>query len=457
MRRAGLVVCLAGLTGCPSLGAYQCEQDIDCNRDGLEGRCLADAACAYPENSGRCDSGWARSPNASESPGACIPEEPPPTSGSSGSSTTVDPSDTTTSGGESTSAAETAGPTSPCGTATVTVDTATFSPGAGLEGFVLWVPLTDWPKGATRLASDAYDLQISDASGNTLAYERADLLDGTPALWVALPSFGVEEAVELEFLFGPELSTPAATDVWRTDYLGVWHLDDPPMGLDGDVSRNSAEPSEPGRMYGDMQPDQRVEGMLGPAILFDGRDIADPARDRIEVEAAFRGQLDAYTISLWGRLDTREENSRGSFFQNLNGDRFFPRCWHGSDNSGRLFCQHSVGDMVASTSTEDTLTPGEFLHIALVRDPVAARTTLYVQGEEENGFDDAAGMLNTDAMNFPFEIGHGEWGSLEGVVDEVRVSDHVLSAERLRADYRSQRGGLQFLTFGELLPVACPG
>ena len=81
MRRVGLILGGLAIAGCPSLGAYQCERDGDCDREGLVGRCLDDAACAYPEDAGRCESGWVRSPNAADSPGACIDEEPPATSG----------------------------------------------------------------------------------------------------------------------------------------------------------------------------------------------------------------------------------------------------------------------------------------------------------------------------------------------------------------------------------------
>ena len=448
MHRTALLVGLVSLAGCPSLGAYQCERDGDCNRNGAAGRCLADAACAYPENDGRCESGWARSPNAAEEPGACIPEEPPATSGPSMSSSGPDPS--TTADDASSGAGETG--TSPCSSAVVTVDTTTLSPGSGLDGFVLWFPLTDWPKGAARITSDAYDLRITDPNGTSLPFERRDLLDGTPALWIKLPDFAVEETVELRFLFGPDLSTPDTTEVWRSDYLGVWHLDDAPMGFDGDASRNSAEPTEPGQMNGDMQPEQRVDGVLGPAIAFDGVD------DMIVVDASFRGQLDAYTISLWGRVDgALEPPSQSSFFQRLNGDYFYPRCWHGTEGEGRLYCQHSVGGTIASTSTRWPLEEGTFYHLALVRDPEASRTTLFIQGEALGSFEDPPGAtLDTERNEFLFELGHGEWGSLLGVLDEVRVSGQVLSPERLRADYRSQAGGLQFLTYGEILPASCP-
>lgn len=456
MWRVGVILGGLAMVGCPSLGAYQCERDGDCNRDGLAGRCLDDAACAYPENAGRCQSGWARSPNASESPGACIDAEPPATSGpttetstsqggsSSGGTTssTTDP----TVGAESSS-----GGVSPCDAAEVVIDTGTFSPAAGLSDYVLWLPLDEWVKGSARLASGEYGLRITDAEGNALPYERADQFDQTPALWLKLPTFGPGEALPITFTFVPDLEAPDPTEVWSTDFLGVWHLDDAPMGLDGDITSNAARPEEPGVMLGTMTPEQHVQGQLGSATAFDGED------DVIEIAATFQGDLVAYSVSAWARIDTKNVDSRGSFFQRLNGDNFYPRCWHNSDSGGSLFCQHQVDTVVSGVGTGEQLPIGEFFHIALVRDPDTAETTVYLNGDSRGTMSSPeGGTLDTDAPPFPFEIGHGEWGTLTGLMDEVRVSRAVDSPQRVRADYRSQAGALQVAEFGPLQPTSCP-
>lgn len=89
MRRwviTGSGVVLGLVLGCCGIEPYECSRDEDCNRDGAQGQCLPDAACAYPDDDGRCDSGWIRSPNATEDPGGCVsPSEDLPTEG-----TTVD-------------------------------------------------------------------------------------------------------------------------------------------------------------------------------------------------------------------------------------------------------------------------------------------------------------------------------------------------------------------------------
>lgn len=452
MRRASVILCLVGMTGCPSIGSYQCERDEDCNREGAAGRCLADAACAYPENSGRCESGWARSPNAADSPGACIDEEPAATSGpvtgtmSGGPSSgpTEDPSETLDPAGSGTS-------TDPdCFEGSVDIATVTFSPGAGLDGFPLWLSLADWD-GAGQLMSGANDLRIIAASGDALAYEREDTVDGQPGVWIDLPAFEAEETLSLRFIIGPDLGTPDAAELWADHYVGVWHMNDEPTGLDGDLVRNSVVEAESGTMIGSIQPGQRIAGVTGAALEFDGND------DIVRIAASFQGQLDAYSISMWLRVDANAGDSRGTPFQRLNGDFFYPRCWHQSDASLGLACQQQVGGETSFVGSSSPLPASTMVHFALVRDPSNDETTLYIGGERDSDTSDVAGgVLDTDPEPLAFELGHGEWGTLLGAIDEVRVSDEPLPAERIRADFRSQAGTLELAEFGPLTPVSCP-
>ncbi len=67
------------------------------------------------------------------------------------------------------------------------------------------------------------------------------------------------------------------------------------------------------------------------------------------------------------------------------------------------------------------------------------------------------GPLSTNRARFPLELGHGEWGSLLGVIDEFRVSDRSWSEARVRADFLSQTSTGLSVTFGELTPRPCSG
>lgn len=337
-----------------------------------------------------------------------------------------------------------------CFEGAVDIPTMDFSPGAGLEGFPLWISLEGWD-GVDPLASGANDLRITTAKGEPVAYEREDTVDDQPGVWIDLPAFEAEETISLRFVVGPDLGTPDSTQPWTDLYLGVWHMNDTPTGLDGDLVRNSVVDSEAGTMHGSMQPEQRIAGVTGGALEFDGID------DVVSIAASFQGELDAYSISMWLRVDDGAGDPRGSPFQRLNGHTYYPRCWHQSDGSLGLACQHQVGGETTFVASSSPLPKATMVHIALVRDPTNDETTLYIGGEENADRNDTAGgVLDTDPMPFPFELGRGEWGTLHGAIDEVRVSGQVLSPERIRADYRSQTGTLELAEFGPLTPVSCP-
>jgi hypothetical protein len=209
-------------------------------------------------------------------------------------------------------------------------------------------------------------------------------------------------------------------------------------GVDGDEIRNSAMLGEPGLTEGQMQPEQSVAGVVGRGLRFDGVD------DVVLVDAEFVGQLDSYSITFWVLFDGPAD-APGDYFQRLNGDYFYPRCWR--QVTGAVFCQYiqryfdeATGeyvDDVTSLGSGLSQDVGQLLHVAMVRDAAAATHRLYVDGEQVNENIDVEGATLPDDGH-AFEIGRGELGTLPGMIDEVRVSEQALPETWVRADYRTQ-------------------
>ena len=109
---------------------------------------------------------------------------------------------------------------------------------------------------------------------------------------------------------------------------------------------------------------------MGNGLLFDGDD------DSVEVQAAFIGTLDSYTVSWWARYDGNGEDTPRSYFARLNGDVFWPRCWRLDeiDYSGAAICQYQIDGMTNSINSP-THTLGETIHMALVRTPTPRSPT----------------------------------------------------------------------------------
>lgn len=446
--RGGLCIAVGAAigigAGCPSLSPYACLGDDDCDRAGADGRCLPDGACAYPDPDG-CESGWVRSPNAAVDPGGCVPVDIDATGTSTGTS------DASTSDTEGASGVLETGSGDPpsCGAeVALEIDTAFLSASEVLEGFPLLVAL-DVPAIAQGIAASGADPVVLGPDDAVLPseLEALDEAAGTLALWVRLPAYALGEPLPLRLRWGGAQVPGDVAEVWAGSYVGVWHLADDLSGIDGDELRNSARLTEPGLTSGQMQPEQSVPGVVGRGIAFDGSD------DVVTIDADWVGQLDSYAISFWVRFDGADD-APGDYFQRLNGDYFYPRCWRQA--GGYVFCQYIVDEAVTAFGSGLYQDVGQTLHLTMVRDADAATHRLYVDGEEVNVNDDPPGATLPDDGH-PFELGHGELGTLPGMLDEVRVSDRPLSAAWVRADHRSQLEPSAVLDgVGTVEPVPCP-
>lgn len=423
--------------GCLRLSPYACRTDTDCDRTGMQGRCLEDGACAYPDADDRCEGDWVRSPNAAVDPGGCVPQ------GSTGGPTE----------GSGTISASGLGPTGDppaCGTmARIEIDTAFLSTSEVLEGYPFLLSI----ESATivdGIVASGDDPVVVGPDGAPLAseLEGLDPITDTLTMWVRLPSYPLGEPLPLDLRWGTGAAPGAAAEVWADRYVGVWHLGDALSGVDGDELRNSANVAEPGRTSGQMQPEQSVPGVVGRGLQFDGED------DIVRIDAEFVGQLDSYAISFWVRYDGPSDGS-GDYFQRLNGDYFYPRCWRQPNSN--VFCQYIVNDTVTGLTSGLNQQTGQLLHLAMIRDAEAATHHLYIDGARVNENDDPPGATLPDDGH-PFELGHGELGTLPGMLDEVRVADQPLPASWVRADARTQPQPAAALAgVGEPEPIPCSG
>jgi hypothetical protein len=415
--------------GCPRLGAYACAADEDCDRAGETGRCLADGACAYPDDG--CESGWVRSPNAADRPGQCEPVDASESTGQTdgdGASGVLEGSSGSGSSGVVSSGDS--GPTPGCGgLVRIEVATTFLSASEVLEGYPLLVSIED-AEIVGAIAASGEEPVITDAAGLVLPQEleRLDEGAGTLALWVRLPAYALGESLPLQLRWGGGELAGDPAEVWTERWAGVWHMDDVLSGIDGDEIRNSARSTEPGLTEGQMQPEQSVAGAVGQGLQFDGID------DAVLVDAEFVGQLDSYAITFWVRYDGAADGP-GDYFQRLNGDYFYPRCWRQA--TGSVFCQYIVDDVVTSLGSGLDQEVGQLLHLAMTRDAASGSHRLYIDGELVNENLDPIGSTLPDDGH-PFEIGRGELGSLPGSIDELRVSEQALPETWVRADYRTQ-------------------
>ena len=408
---------------CPKVSPFACDDDEQCDRDGQQGTCVS-GDCAYDDD--ECPgSGLRFSPNAREMAGECVPPMNADTGSTSGGPAS---SDGVTSVESSTGGAS-------CGTQRVIALDAGLLGATSLPGYPALVVIEDDAALSGESAADAADVFFTDVDGVVLPHEidAFDPATGTLAAWVRLPGWEAGMPLEIVLRAGDLASAPEPTPtaVWADNYAAVWHMDDELGDARGEVIRDSTSAATHGFALGDMGADQRVDGVIGRALVFDGVD------DQMDVDAPFTGMLESFTVSFWVRIDG-DDTAHQPFFQSLNGT-LYPRCRRlFAESGGNVFCQVGLTDETAGVGAEDTEFPdGETRHFALSWDADAGELRLFASGQEVDAYTTTPGVpLAGDSR---FGIGRiEEFGTLNGMLDEFRVSLRALEPEWIAADFRNQ-------------------
>jgi hypothetical protein len=150
---------------------------------------------------------------------------------------------------------------------------------------------------AAHARDDGLDLHFTEPDATTLLDFEIEAFDGETGrlvAWVRVPLLSFEDSVYLHY-GGEPIDRPDPAAVWGERYLAVWHGEDAadPLALhDSTGNRNHGS-------SGDGQAPERVAGIAGTALSFDGIDdlvvlpgtlvALDPAR--------------SYLVTMWVRVD----------------------------------------------------------------------------------------------------------------------------------------------------------
>jgi hypothetical protein len=203
------------------------------------------------------------------------------------------------------------------------------------------------------------------------------------------------------------------TGTARAELVGWWRFDDG----SGTVAADSSASGNDGTF---VESPQWVGGQFGLALEFDGDDWVD-CGDILDI-------TEAITIACW-------VNPAG-----LEGDNGWVARWDNyafkSSGTSLRFTTPGVRDYTANNTT---LVVGEWQHVAVTFAPNQAEggTIFYVNGVEgqrmdSTGYGPGAG---------PFAIGNNRWSQFyEGMIDDVRVYDHILTEAEIQGAMQGSEG-----------------
>ena len=435
--RSWKVAVAAGLAcGCPKLDPFACTEDSHCDLQA-GGVCL-DEGCAYADDDCESDLRWHEDvPGVG---GQCVEPD--------GGSTSTGPgfTDGSSSSDESTSDTGIAS----CGLELpLSIDTEVLSGDVALENYPLLVDVASAELASA--ASDGSDVFFVDEAGAVLPHELEAFDGDSVRAWVRLPMYAAGQALPIGLRFGDAAITPAydPTAVWPETFVGVWHLDDPLTGPEGDTQLDSTIHAEHGETLGTMAPEQLVDAAVGSGLAFDGD-------DSVLIEASFIDTFEAITVSIWARVDS-DGTIDSPFFERVSGHGLYPRCRKRLDDDGAVQCQVGVNEGTLTARPPERLVPrGELWLVAITYEPDTGELVAYVDGQ-------AAASNTTDPA--PIDGGSGiprlgfidEFGGHVGILDEFRVADTVLPEAWLAADAVSQADPSAVVSItGPATPAPCP-
>ncbi|UCH88964.1 MAG: DUF2341 domain-containing protein [Thermoplasmata archaeon] len=306
--------------------------------------------------------------------------------------------------------------------------------------FPFLIELTD-PDLKNHARSDGSDILFTPSDGFTkLDHEIVsyDSSSGELIAWVKVPelSSGADTVLYMYYSNSAASDQSDPTSLWSSGYRGVWHLEEDPSSAAPQMKDKTSNANH-GTSYGTMTSGDRVEGMIGNSLDFDGIDdyirMGDPADGSLDF-----GTNDL-TISAWVNLSTTVSMSyptivsKGAGSSSSAGFWFF---WYDSLN----YLRFTIGDGSSRIQVNSigSIDDGSWHYVTAVADR-DANGMIYIDGQLDNSADFSSKKYDSISTSINFDVSDSASNSRwEGFIDEVRISESVKSSDWIATEYANQ-------------------
>ncbi|MHA1925230.1 MAG: LamG-like jellyroll fold domain-containing protein, partial [Candidatus Thorarchaeota archaeon] len=261
--------------------------------------------------------------------------------------------------------------------------------------------------------------------------------------WVKVPSLSSSVDTIITMLYGSRSATDLeSSGVWD-DYEMVQHMNDYPNGTTHDSSLNLHS----GPSYGSMSYTDLVAGAIGNATNFDGVD------DVISVGQIDTDDWTSFSVTAWVYHDVTGDDR---IFSKAPTTTTTEAIIHTAINGGdqftiRMFTDGVGGGASGSRSASTLINPGSWYQVAWSWSASTEFIRLYLNGNFEN---QVAWDGDTVEDSFvPFMIANWQTGTgnnrfLDGKVDELRLTTHVLTDGWIATEFANQDDPSSFYSVG---------
>jgi hypothetical protein len=268
------------------------------------------------------------------------------------------------------------------------------------------------------------------ANGKYLSWVRIESLSGSTQLYIYYGSSGVESASK---------NTQHVTDVWDSNYLGVWHLKEDGDGTPDEYKDSSQYTNHGQGGEGDslFVPTQ-VDGKIGYGQDFNNSDTKHDLVDcGDDPEIDITGNQ--ITMQAWIRHNITPQDK---FYGIMNHKGWYDGYSFWINHLSIQLAFNLPGDSYELISDND-VTTNVWHHVAATYDGSLMR--IYIDGDPELTTLIKTDDIEASTSELDFWIGHGDqpkdvaWSApWEGQIDEVRLSDYGRTGDWIKTEFYSQ-------------------
>ena len=313
-------------------------------------------------------------------------------------------------------------------------------PSTTYEDFPVYVHIT----GLSNVETDGADIRFTNLAGTELPREIEKYDSGTLDVWVkfTLTKDAGDTSDDVIYMYygNSSATEPAANstygsdNVWNSNYKMVQHMqEDPtdtsPAFVDSTLNNND------GTDYGDMTTTDQVAGRLDGSLDFDGGDDYVLASPPVV--------LKPITLSCWFRVsNTTDDHVLISISDEAGSNDWFRMFASGNTQANKLVANIKHDADVTAISTNAFSADIWHYGVAVYE---ASRTLVYLDNVET--------IINYTKT--PVDLDNCTIGVLKynlfaryttGLIDEVRISNTVRTADWIKTEYNNQNAPSTFLT-----------
>jgi len=281
--------------------------------------------------------------------------------------------------------------------------------------------------------SDGADLRFVNSSDSTVLPHQVEewVPGGTSRIWVRVDQIPASSALgTIKLYFGHATATPLEnpTTLWA-DYAGIWHLNESPIAAIPQFKDSTSN----ARHARAMASPQSLQGPIGNSLGFLG------TLDHIELTGFDLAPILGRTATFSAWVKTAQSGSTIGWSSpaltgvEANGTtNDIQYGW--LDNTGRIGVM--AGDS-GSAKSNFIINDNSWRHITITRNESTGAVAFYINGVLNSTGTSESGFKSTPFNRFGLLWDtSGAHKNFNGSIDEIRMQTGLMSAARIRADYK---------------------